>query len=283
MVKVIINADDFGLSPSVNQAIIDVFKAGNLTSTTIMVNTPGFEDAIRLAKKNPTLGIGLHFCLTEGKPISSPKTLIDNNGNFYSRSTLIKLMLKGKIDYKEVKAEFDAQLAKLQKTKIKITHTDSHQHIMMVPTIFKTVIPSIGKAKLPVRIVEPINYGFGLFIKRPKKAILQLTNKVFAKLNRRKCDKYQITNQTLISVHELDSTSSFLQKDYLELIKSCSDVNNVELMVHPFNPHSDLEDWYKSDYKNKLPFFNICANEYNELTKEQLFSDSQLITFKDLT
>ena len=51
--RIIINADDFGLSRSVNQAIIDVYKKGNLTSTTLLVNMPGTEDAIQQAESNP--------------------------------------------------------------------------------------------------------------------------------------------------------------------------------------------------------------------------------------
>src|SRR5688500_10676933 len=102
MINLIINADDFGLCSSVNQAIIDCYKAGNLTSTTFMVNMPGTSEAAELAKVNPGLGIGLHFCLTEGKPLTVASTLIDKNGNFLTREKLIKKALAQKINPSEV-------------------------------------------------------------------------------------------------------------------------------------------------------------------------------------
>ena len=70
MKKLIINADDFGLTRSISEKIIDTFKVGNLSSTSLMVNTPGSEYAIDLAKNHPELGLGLHFNLTEGKALS---------------------------------------------------------------------------------------------------------------------------------------------------------------------------------------------------------------------
>ena len=59
--RLIINADDLGLSPSVNTAIFDVFRAGNLTSATLMVDMPGAQDAVERLKDHPGLAVGLHF------------------------------------------------------------------------------------------------------------------------------------------------------------------------------------------------------------------------------
>lgn len=72
--QVIINADDFGLSPAVNRGIIEAYRMGGITSTSMMVNMPGFDEAVYLAKLLPGLGVGLHFNLTYGYPVSDPES-----------------------------------------------------------------------------------------------------------------------------------------------------------------------------------------------------------------
>src|SRR5258706_13042294 len=59
--RLIVNADDFGRSRSINQAVIRAHKEGILTTASLMVNEPAFAEAVELAKANPTLGIGLHL------------------------------------------------------------------------------------------------------------------------------------------------------------------------------------------------------------------------------
>ena len=84
MNKLIINSDDFGYSRAINHAIIDTHQEGILTSTTLMTNTPGFEHAIKLAKENPKLGVGVHLVLTFLKPLSQDvPSLVDEKGDFY--------------------------------------------------------------------------------------------------------------------------------------------------------------------------------------------------------
>ena len=82
--KLIINADDFGFSKSINNGIIDAYKEGLISSTTIMINMPYTCDAISKWKENSLLGIGLHINLTQGSPISDDvKSLVDENNAFH--------------------------------------------------------------------------------------------------------------------------------------------------------------------------------------------------------
>ena len=73
--RLILNADDFGLTPGVNQAIGELHAAGVLTSATLMANGPAFDDAVRVAHAHPTLGVGCHVVLTDGVPVSSPQDI----------------------------------------------------------------------------------------------------------------------------------------------------------------------------------------------------------------
>src|SRR5580698_7200271 len=73
--RLIVNADDFGLTPGINRAIAELHDAGVLTSSTLMANGPAFADAVALALDRPTLGVGCHIVLTDGTPISPPSSI----------------------------------------------------------------------------------------------------------------------------------------------------------------------------------------------------------------
>ncbi|MBA7689469.1 Chitooligosaccharide deacetylase [subsurface metagenome] len=88
--RIIINADDFGLCDGVNKAVAKAHTEGILTSTTIMVNMPAADEAVKIAKKLPTLGVGVHLNLFEGRPVSKDSRigrLLDADGRF-ARSLL---------------------------------------------------------------------------------------------------------------------------------------------------------------------------------------------------
>ena len=86
--RLIVNADDFGLAGSVSTGIIDVYQSGQLSSTTLMVNMPGTEEAVDLAERHPGLGVGLHFNLTEGRPLTDALSLVDSDGAYLLRGLI---------------------------------------------------------------------------------------------------------------------------------------------------------------------------------------------------
>src|SRR5476651_2669702 len=83
--RLIVNADDFGLSKSVNEAVVRAHRDGILTTASLMVNEPGFDEAVKLAKENPSLGVGLHLTLLCGKSALPPEkipSLVNSRGEF---------------------------------------------------------------------------------------------------------------------------------------------------------------------------------------------------------
>ncbi len=143
MKYLITNSDDFGMNESITDAIIDTHLNGIMTSTTLMVNMPGFDYAVKKAKENTTLGVGIHFNLTEGKPVSSPNLipdLLDENGLFKINAIQRKNLLAGKEIYKQAYIELKAQLEKMFESGIVPTHFDSHHHITGVPMAFKASV-----------------------------------------------------------------------------------------------------------------------------------------------
>ena len=109
MKKIIINADDFGLTKTISDEIIKDNKIGNLSSTSLMVNTPGRDYAINLAQENPDLGIGLHFNLTEGFALTGVSSITNSEGKFLDKMKLILYVILKKIDIKDVYKELKAQ------------------------------------------------------------------------------------------------------------------------------------------------------------------------------
>lgn len=148
MTKLIINADDFGLSEAVNYGIISAHKSGIVTSTSTMANMPGFEHAMELLKESKSLGCGVHMTMSCYKPIlSNLKTIVDENGYFIRRITneVIEDM-----DLDEIYNEFCAQIEKV-KSKTNITHLDSHHHVHTLEKLRPVIESILEKYGLPIR------------------------------------------------------------------------------------------------------------------------------------
>ncbi|WP_100011573.1 ChbG/HpnK family deacetylase [Lentibacillus sediminis] len=146
--QLIINADDFGLTPGVTAGILYAHQRGILTSTTAMVNTPFAKASLGEARSFPDLGIGLHFVLDAGRPISSnPKSLIGLNGCFLKGKELMVSAEK-----QDIKEELLAQLELLYEWNGTVTHIDSHHHMHLhIPAATEAVLEVAECFKLPVR------------------------------------------------------------------------------------------------------------------------------------
>lgn len=155
--KLIINADDFGLSKSITDGIICGIKEGFITSTTLMANMEYTKYAIEQALKNNITCIGLHVNFTKGKPIIENKNITDENGNFLDRYTQLKnTNLSFEDAYNEIKAQLD-RVNKLSNGKLKIDHFDAH-HFMMNNDIIKKAVEILSKElNIPVRKENNIN------------------------------------------------------------------------------------------------------------------------------
>lgn len=131
MKRLIINADDFGFTKDVNAGIIQAHREGILTSTTLTANGSAFEDAVRLARETPSLDIGCHLVLVQGRSLVTgrefPQTL---------RALLAALARKQLAVY----AELRAQIERILSTGIRPTHLDSHKHTHILPQIFRQTV-----------------------------------------------------------------------------------------------------------------------------------------------
>lgn len=150
MAKIIFNADDLGYSHGVNQGILYGYQHGVVNSTSLMVNMSCFEEAVELISNNHLNNIGLHFNLTEGKPIlKNHRTIVDDEGNF-----LRDIHQNTKRNTKEIWDELEAQYLQATEAGVQINHFDTHHHIHMTDSLRKLFGDFSKKYKLPLRKVE---------------------------------------------------------------------------------------------------------------------------------
>lgn len=142
MTRLILNADDFGLTPGVNQSIIELRRRGALTSTTLMATADYTADAISGVEPSES-GVGCHVVLVDGNP-ALPASRIPGlapNGAFRpTLGTFIFDLIRGRIPEAQIEAEAVAQIRQLQNGGIHLTHVDTHKHTHMFPRVLRPLI-----------------------------------------------------------------------------------------------------------------------------------------------
>ena len=164
MRRLIVNADDFGLHAAVNRGILAAHTEGIVSSTSLMAGGAAFDDAVRIAKQCPQLGVGVHLTLVGARPVlpvAEVSSLLDEAGDFYGSYPLfIKRFLRGKIRLAEVERELAAQIDRVRMAGIQPSHLDSHQHLHVLPGIGGLVLDlarrfSIRAIRIPA---EPVAF-----------------------------------------------------------------------------------------------------------------------------
>jgi chitin disaccharide deacetylase len=231
--KLIVNADDFGLTSEVNQGVIQSFINGIVTSASLIANGEGFEEAVQLIKEYPSLDIGLHLTLIEEKSVLTKKeipTLVDSS-NYFRKNAYQFLFdyMRNNISLRDIKKELRAQIEKVYSFDIHISHIDSHQHIHMLPGVLEVTlqladdfgIPYIRNPREKIRLKNPLP------IQNTLRIVQQMIINLFCFFSRNK-----------ISGYALDNFYGFfhgghLDKNYLLGIIKSLDEGVTEIMCHP--------------------------------------------------
>lgn len=157
MKQVVVNADDFGICVETNLGIELAFQRGILTSASLMANMPGFDHAVdTVLRRNPGLGVGIHLVLTSGRPVADPAQiplLVDESGLF-RRNFLGILALtcgpRAREACDQIEHELTAQIAKVRSANVVVDHVNSHQHVHMIPAVWRTVVSLAARNGSPV-------------------------------------------------------------------------------------------------------------------------------------
>jgi len=245
--RLIVNADDFGLSAGVNRGVLEAHETGVVSSVSVLVNAPGWTDAAQRLRdlsspSFPELGVGLHLNLTTGRPVSCGGSLCDaRTGQLHPFGTFVARALAGRIAPRDVAIECTAQLSRLRDAGLVVTHVDSHRHVHALPGVWGPVVETARREGIPVVRVplepwglNPLNWRASL-----KKTVLHLAWRVASRggIPLRRADHF-------VGI-SLQGGRGFLRRllaaiDHLQ-------PGTTELMVHPGYPDGDLAGW--DDYR----------------------------------
>ncbi len=161
----IINADDFGMCGSANEAVIDLFLSGRIRSSTVMLPCEASKEAVRFSIEHPEFAIGVHLTMTNEwdshnwKPLTSGKSLIDERGYMWKSTKLVEK----NADLKELEAEMRAQIDLAHKLGMKPSHLDNH-----MGSLYGNQTGRFSMLAMTMRVCGEYGYPFRLFTKTAK-------------------------------------------------------------------------------------------------------------------
>lgn len=273
MKKLIITADDYGMSPAVNSAIEECIQAGTVTSTNIMMNME-YIPAKKLKEKYPHISVGIHFVLTDGPSVlgrDKVKSLTDQNGLFYPRKIFKERYLKGQIKKSEIIAELYAQYNRFKQMYGQPDYWNTHEHIHLGFGIFKQICSLTDALKIKKFRCNKKIYA-GKLSRRTRSvawiAKSKLKNKAIAFLYR---DKKNIPDGIITYYSDID---------YLDINRVFSDINwgknsLAELIIHPA---AEADSKYLKDFAaQRVEEYRFYKNA--ELTKAAKKFGIELVNF----
>jgi chitin disaccharide deacetylase len=245
--RLIINADDFGLTRGINRAIAELHQANALTSATLMATGPAFDDAVAVAHANPTLGVGCHVVLTDGVPVCDPQsipTLLGEDGKSFRPSLVdfIQVLLRGRIREEEIEREALAQVQKLQRAGIHITHFDTHKHTHLFPAVARPLLrvaecASVGAVRNPFEQRWSLALGHGNRLRRLQVKLLGRLKTQFERQPQIR-DARVLTTDGTIGISATGHLDAGTLRQILEALPA---EGSFELVCHPGYNDGELD------------------------------------------
>ena len=245
--QLIINADDFGLTRGVNRAIAELHQAKALTSATLMATGAAFDDAVAVAQANPNLGVGCHIVLTDGIPVSAPRsipTLVGSDGKSFRPSLVdfIQALLRGAIREDDIEREATAQVQKLQCAGIAVTHIDTHKHTHLFPAVTRPLLRiaercSIGAIRHPFEQAWSLALGHGNRIRRLQVKLLGRLKAQFEHQPQVRNGHVSTTDGTI----GISATGDLYTETLHQILNAVPPEGTFELVCHPGYNDSDLD------------------------------------------
>lgn len=281
MKNIIINADDFGLSKSVNAGILEAYSKGLVSSISLMACGSATDDAIQIIRDNQIADIGIHLVLDQEKPILAAQQipdLVNRNGYFQERSKLLlKTCFMNKKVRNQIKSELSSQIEKVLDSGITPTHIDGHGHVHLYPGIIDIVIElsrkyKIFKSRLSYEPLREISLA-SLSFQTMKKLIVN----VFSAMAREKLILNNIRFPDRFYGTSCGGDLTYC--DIASFMQAAPDQGVTEIMSHPGFISNDLrERYYSWGYKweseletllskNKADFPNIRFVSFGNLAQ----------------
>ena len=243
MKNLIVNADDLGWTDGVNRGILDAFRGGIVTSTSLLANGPAFPEAVNAAKAAPRLAVGVHLNLSDGAPVAdreSVVSLLNDDGCFADGPEgLLWKRLRGGLVLDEVEDEWDAQIQKVCDTGIRPTHLDGHKHVHMLPGLFEVALRlakkhgieairvSLEESSLRAALASGSRHRTGIVMKQGLQARCL---KLLARNAREQATRMGIATADFVC--GIAQTGEFTLEGVEQLLKRLPD-GTTELICHP--------------------------------------------------
>jgi predicted glycoside hydrolase/deacetylase ChbG (UPF0249 family) len=245
--RLILNADDFGLTSGVNRAIAELHSAGVLTSATLMATGAAFDEAVAIARANPTLGVGCHITLVDGIPVAHPQsipTLLGSDGKTFRPSLVdfIQALLRGDIREDDIEREALAQVQKLQRAGIDVTHLDTHKHTHLFPAVARPLLhlaerTSVGAIRNPFEPTWTRALGHGGLLRRLQVTLLNRMKPRFEAIPQLRHAHVLTTDGTL----GISATGDLNSTTLSETLAALPSDGVFELCCHPGYNDKDLD------------------------------------------
>lgn len=243
--KVILHADDFGYDKDTLEATIDCFERGALTSCSVMVNCEASEEAFAYAKQHPEISFGVHLTYVDGlkpvKPADEIPTLVDKDGLFLLSNTVRKLAMMLRLPKKQVIAESQAQIDKIEAAGVKVSHLDSHGHLHK----FLSILWSMKNLKVGGEPVRKVRASQNVYVVKPSwKSPVYWLNKYFSWYL-----KHTFKNPEYFYMSANNMDTCWADCILAQMDKLPQDAV-IEIGVHP----GHKEEWRQHEYDDIIEF-----------------------------
>jgi len=277
--RLIVNADDFGLTGGVNRAVEELHRAGVLTSTTLMARAEATDEAIEIARSTPSLGVGCHVVLVDGEPVLTAKevpTLVDRKTGCLQAKlgAFLQRLLNGRMDAAEIEAEARAQIDLIQSKGLVLTHIDTHKHAHMFPAVLRPVLRAARAAGI-CAVRNPFEAAWslratpgGLWVRRTQVSLLRRLEPTFHQIVAE--EGFTTTNGAIgvLATGTLDAAT-------VNCLLGVMPEGTFELVSHPGYNDAELE-------KAHTRLLASRETEREALMAVEKFTEIELIGFSEL-
>ena len=263
---VIVNADDFGLHEDIDRGIQEAHLNGIVTSASIVACGDAFGHAVEMIRTCPELDVGLHFALIGEKPVADHRcisSLIASDGRFFKTyKPLLSRFLLEKIDVTHIYFELEAQLNLLLRSGISPSHLDSHQHVHMLPSVWRVVLDLARRFNIPFVRIPRFN-SIGSHAQNCLDTISRVGLNFLSRKKFRLFDRPNSADNT-VGLH----LSGRLNEDHLCELLTQLPPGLSELVVHPGITSHSLREKYQWGYRWTEELSSLTSPRVKQMTED---------------
>lgn len=281
--RLIVSADDFGMSSGVNAGILTAHRDGILTNASLMVTGAACAEAVQLARATPALAVGLHLVLVQGRAATPPPAiprLVGAGGTFRTNPVTTGFhYFFGPGTGAELRREIRAQLEAFAATGLALSHVDGHLNVHLHPTVLGILVelaPAFGirAMRLPR---EPVSTSLRLDRRAPLRKVVEAAT--FRSLVR-----YARPRLAAQGIHCIDQVfglhqSGHITEPYLLGVIAVLPPGTTEIYCHASHVDAEAARWRPRDYECEAELEALCSPRVRAALREQ---GVELVSYRDL-